>query len=103
MRVHKINFKHNIDMQQCWAEIWHKAQGSNSNWFLTSEERDMLQNSNEMSRTTTAVEELVLQQVRFDSKLTQPVQMVQLLKDLGIANPRVADVKEAARVVHEKE
>ena len=37
-----------------------------------------------MSRTTTAVEELVLQQVRFDSKLTQPVQMVQLLKDLGI-------------------
>ena len=102
VRVHKINFKHNIDMQQCWAEIWQKAQGGNSNWFLTSEERDMLQNSNEMSRTTTAVEELVLQQVRFDSKLTQPVQMVQLLKDLGIANPRVTDFKEAARVLHEK-
>ena len=102
VRVTKINFKHNIDMQQCWAEIWQKAQEGGANWFLTSEERDMLQNSNEMSRTTSAVEELVLQQVNFKSKLTEPVQMVQLLKDLGIANPRVGDFKEASRVLHEK-
>jgi hypothetical protein len=51
-----------------------------------------------MSRTQSAVEDLILQQVNFDSTRTKGVQMTQLLRDLGMRNPRVADFKEAARV-----
>ena len=56
--------------------------------------------SNEMSRTQAAVEDLILQQVDFDSTNTKGVQMTQLLRDMGMRNPRVADFKEAARVLH---
>jgi hypothetical protein len=90
-------------MQQLWAEMWHKSQEAKEEmWFLTSEEREMLQGSNEMSRTRSAVEELILQHVHFDSIRTEPVQMVKLLKDIGVPNPRVGDFKEASRVLHER-
>jgi putative DNA primase/helicase len=103
VRCKSINFKHKINMQQLWAEMWHKSQEAKEEmWFLTSEEREMLQGSNEMSRTRSAVEELILQHVHFDSIRTEPVQMVKLLKDIGVPNPRVGDFKEASRVLHER-
>ena len=37
----------------------------------------------------------------FDSKTTKPVQMTQFLRDLGINNPRMPDIKDAVRVLHE--
>ena len=44
---------------------------------------------------------MVLQHVDFDSKATKPVQMTQFLRDLGISNPRMPDIKDAVRVLHE--
>jgi len=41
----------------------------------------------------------VLQHVIFDSNDTKPVQMTKLLRDLGIANPRMPDFKDANRVM----
>ena len=69
------------------------------NWFLTPHERKMLDESNEDYRTQSSVEDLVLEHVRFDSKSTKPVQMTKLLRDLGIANPRMPDFKDASRVL----
>ena len=40
-----------------------------------------------------------MEHVRFDSKSTKPVQMTKLLRDLGIANPRMPDFKDANRVL----
>ena len=71
-------------------------------WFLTSEERERLQVSNEMSRTQSAVEDLLLQQVNFDGLNTKPVQMAKLLSDLGGKSPRMADYKEASRILQER-
>jgi hypothetical protein len=71
-------------------------------WFLTSEERERLQVSNEMSRTQSAVEDLLLQQVNFEGLNTKPVQMAKLLGDLGIRAPRMADYKEASRILQER-
>jgi len=59
----------------------------------------MLDQSNEGYRTQSSVEDLVLQHVIFDSTDTKPVQMTQLLRDLGIANPRMPDFKDANRVL----
>ena len=86
-------------MQQVRAEIKQTMFDMGESWFLSSEERELLQDSNELSRTQSAVEDLLLQHVTFDSDNTKPVQQTQLLRDLGIANPRMADFKEAARVL----
>ena len=98
--VKRINFNHGIDMQQLWAEVKETLYvPGQKNWFLTPDERTMLDESNEGYRTQSSVEDLVLEHVRFDSKATKPVQMTKLLRDLGISNPRMPDFKDANRVL----
>ena len=87
-------------MQQVWAEIKETmyVQGQ-KNWFLSPDERELLQESNEGYRTQSSVEDLLLQYVKFGTTNPQPVQMTELLRDMGIANPRMPDFKEASRVL----
>lgn len=99
VRVKGINWRHKIDMQQVWAEVKARYFDTGEGWFLTSEERSMLHDSNEMSRTQSVVEDLILQRVKFTSQMVRPVQLTELLRDLGVRSPRVADFKEAARVL----
>ncbi len=101
--VRSINFNHGIDMQQLWAEVketlYVKGQ---KNWFLSPDERELLQDSNESYRTQSSVEDLVLEHVNFEGTYKKPVQMTKLLRDLGISNPRMPDFKDAARVLAER-
>jgi hypothetical protein len=62
----------------------------------------LLQESNEIYRTQSSVEDLLLEHVDFQSVHPKPVQMTKLLRDLGIKSPRMPDFKEAARVLHER-
>ena len=59
----------------------------------------MLQDSNEYYRTQSSVEDLILEHVHFTSTQTKPVQMTKLLRDLGISQPRMPDIKDASRVL----
>lgn len=64
-----------------------------------------MQESNEFYRTQSSVEDLILEHVNFGSADTKPVQMTKLLRDLGVKTPRMADFKDAARILsdHGKE
>jgi len=99
--VAKINMNHTVNMQQLWAEVsdtlYIKGQ---KNWFLTPDERKLLDDSNEVYRTQSSVEDLILEHVVFDGHYKKPVQMTKLLRDLGIKSPRIPDFKDAARVLH---
>ena len=102
IKVTDIDPHHGIDMQQMWAEV--KAtlyQPGVKNWYLTTEEREMLQESNEGFRTQGAVEDLLLQHVDFDALDTEKIawQLTALLRALGIRNPRNIDFKDASRVL----
>ena len=103
LAVKDINVNHGVDMQQMWAEVketmYVKGQ---KNWFLSPDERELLQDSNEIYRTQSSVEDLLLEHVNFDSESTKPVQMTKLLRDLGIKAPRMPDIKDASRVLHER-
>jgi hypothetical protein len=90
-------------MQQLWAQVKETmyVQGQ-KNWFLSPDERELLQDSNEAYRTQSSVEDLILENVNFGSTYTKPVQMTKLLRDLGIKSPRMPDFKEANRVLHER-
>ena len=101
--VTHIDYNHKINMQQLWAQVAEQLyEKGKKNWFLTSEERGMLNDHNESFRTQSAVEDLLMEHVDWDSDMTEPVQMTTLLRDLGIQNPRVADFKEASRVLQDK-
>ena len=103
LAVKDIDVNHGVDMQQLWAEVkdtmYVKGQ---KNWFLSPDERELLQDSNEMYRTQSSVEDLILEHVDFESENAKPVQMTKLLRDLGIKAPRMPDFKEANRVLHER-
>jgi putative DNA primase/helicase len=95
-----INADHGLDMQQVWAEVKETLYfNTNFDWYLTKEEREMLQDSNEYYRTQSSVEDLILEHVHFTSTQTKPVQMTKLLRDLGISQPRMPDIKDASRVL----
>ena len=102
LKVTDINPHHGIDMQQMWAEVKSTlfVQGE-KNWYLTKEERDLLQESNEGFRTQGAVEDLLLQHVNFESDESRrkPWQLTAMLRALGIRNPRNIDFKDASRVL----
>ena len=90
-------------MQQLWAQVKETMYvPGQKNWFLTPDERELLQNSNEQYRTQSSVEDLILEHVDFESEDTKPVQMTKLLRDLGIKAPRMPDFKEASRVLHDR-
>tara|TARA_Y100000004_G_scaffold61147_1_gene68459 strand:- start:2125 stop:4278 length:2154 start_codon:yes stop_codon:yes gene_type:complete len=98
--VKDINVNHGVDMQQLWAEVAETMYTpGQKNWYLSPDEREMLHESNELYRTHSSVEDLIMQHVKFGSTAVAPVQVTQLLRDLGISNPRMPDIKEAARVL----
>ena len=97
--VTAINANHNIDMQQLWAEVKETLYEKGVSWYLDPEQRETLQDSNEYYRTQSSVEDLILEHVHFQSLNTKPVQMTKLLRDLGISQPRMPDIKDASRVL----
>ena len=103
LAVKDIDVNHGVNMQQLWAQVKETMYvPGQKNWFLSPDERELLQNSNEQYRTQSSVEDLILEHVDFGSDDTEPVQMTKLLRDLGIKSPRMPDFKEASRVLHEK-
>jgi putative DNA primase/helicase len=103
LAVKDIDVNHGVDMQQLWAQVKETMYvPGQKNWFLSHDERELLQESNEGYRTQSSVEDLLLEHVDFGSTKTRPVQMTKLLRDLGIKAPRMPDFKEASRVLHEK-
>jgi putative DNA primase/helicase len=98
--VDAIDVNHGINMQQLWAEVKETMYvRGQKNWFLSPDERELLNDSNESYRTQSSVEDLIMEHCDFTSKYPSAVQMTKLLRDLGIANPRMPDFKEASRVL----
>ena len=103
LAVRDINVNHGVNMQQLWAQVRDTMYvPGQKNWFLSPDERELLNDSNEVYRTQSSVEDLILEHVKFNSDYAKPVQMTKLLRDLGIKAPRMPDFKEASRVLHER-
>jgi len=103
LAVRDINVNHGVNMQQLWAQVRDTMYvPGQKNWFLSPDERELLNESNEVYRTQSSVEDLILEHVNFGSEYAKPVQMTKLLRDLGIKAPRMPDFKEASRVLHER-
>jgi predicted P-loop ATPase len=98
-----IDVNDGVDMQQIWAEVKETMyREGQQNWFLSPDERAQLQESNEFYRTQSSVEDLILEHVDFASVDTKAGADDQTAEGLGRENPRMADFKEASRILSER-
>lgn len=102
----EIDYNHNIDMQQVWAQLY---QGFTDNpeenqWWLTSDEEVMLEHFNQAHRVVSAVSDLLSSQLDFNAnKLDwRKLSASELLKDVGIDKPSNGQCRECGAYLREK-
>lgn len=102
--VTKVNYTHEIDMQQVFAQLVVDYQ-KGERWWLTYEEEQRLETYNNNHRTINATRERVLAAVNLDraneSKLPA-MTAIEVLLEIGIKNPSNTQCKECAAVLREK-
>jgi putative DNA primase/helicase len=93
--VVEINYQHNIDIQQVWAQALDDYYNG-VKWFLDHEESKILDECNESARETSAIEEMILARVPFgQSEMTA----TQVLQYLGYERPTGSDVRECSTIL----
>lgn len=98
IEVEKINFNHNIDMQQVFAQLAVDYE-SGKEWWLTEEEEAMLEDVNNRHRTVNAIHERLYAIVDVDHNSGMQKEHVsltptELLRKIGIeypSNPQCKD------------
>lgn len=101
--VTSINYQHNIDMQQLFAQLAVDFQNG-AQWWLTREEEQLLELHNKEHRNVSAIRERILEALDLnhvnDSGLPA-LTPTQLLQKLDIKNPTNTQSKECASVLRE--
>jgi hypothetical protein len=104
--VVKFEDTSHINMQQVWAEIRYKKEELNAEWWLTSEEKVMLEENSKEYRAVWPVVELLASQLDWDTN--QHISMwpkktcTVILKECGMSNPTQGDARRAAYFMRER-
>jgi len=87
-------------MQQCWAEAYELWRGGEG-WFLTPEEMDALNASNEQFMWVDPIEEMIMSSLDWDSEKTfwEWRQATDTLRECGMERPTRADVSVAGSII----
>ncbi len=97
----KVNYSHQLDMQQVWAELNENHYQKGEQWFLTKEEMDQLNESNSTFESKDPLEERC--EVDFDwasgEIQWQWLTATQILAELGIGNPKPSDCRTVSKVM----
>jgi len=101
--VTAINYQHEIDMQQLFAQLAVDV-NNNAQWWLTREEEQLLELHNKGHRNASAIRELILEAIDLDEVNSTGLPAftpTQLLRKLEIKNPTNSQCKECAAVLRE--
>ena len=101
--VTKINYTHDIDMQQLFAQVAVDFKNGEA-WWLTPAEEKCLEGYNRTHRAISAIHERVLEAVELDRVKDQnhpAMTPTELLRKIGIKNPTNAQAKECAGILRE--
>lgn len=95
-----VNYEHDFDMQQVWAEI-QSAYLSGMHWHLSPAEADALNESNSEHMAVDPIEERILSRLDWSLPYTEWrwVQATELLIEIGIDRPTRADSTGAGTVL----
>lgn len=98
-----INYQHNIDMQQVFAQLAVDLQ-SGQQWWLTREEEALLELHNKQHRSVSSIRDRVLEVLDLDKPIdgkSLAMNPTQLLQRLEIKHPTNSQCKECAAVLRE--
>ena len=100
--VIEINYQHNIDMQQVFAQLavdWKQS----AEWWLTPEEDAELEVQNDAHRAVNPYEEMILPALDFDmsKELWCYKSAIEILRFIGIDFPKIPQCRECGRVLRE--
>lgn len=96
----EIDHKHNVDMQQFWAEIYEEYYQKGVSWFLTASEMDELNIHNESFMTIDPIDERVA--TAFDWRAPHgwtEQTSTDVLRGLGIERPTQIEKNKATRII----
>jgi putative DNA primase/helicase len=101
--VKALNFKHEIDMQQLFAQMAVNMEHG-AEWWLTPDEERVLEDYNRQHRNVSLVSDVVLKHMDLDYKGAANLAAMtpmELLKEAGIDHPNNAQCKECAGLLRE--
>lgn len=95
--------RHNINMQQIWAQIWHEYARNGAIWWCSPELEQMLQKRHEKHTEVSAVAELMADHFNLQESVKKPystldfrhLSVTQMLVECGIAVPNKEQIKQA--------
>ena len=100
----EINYQHNIDTQQVWAEVYELFFRRGEKWYLTGEEEEArLEERNKEYRIDTQVTDLLTRRLLWDDPkyMWSWRTVTEALIDVGIDRPSPSDIQKATRVIKE--
>jgi putative DNA primase/helicase len=93
-----INFNHDIDMQQLWAEFAEMYRAGEA-WYLEASEMVALNDGNEEFMEIDPVEERILSSYEWESERQLSRNATQICQEIGIHEPKRADANSVCRVL----
>lgn len=100
-----INYEHDIDMQQVWAQVYHEFQNNPnlSEWWLNPAQEEELARLNQHHSVVNAISDLLSSQLDFDAAplMWRKMSASELLKDVGIDKPSNGQSRECGAFLRE--
>lgn len=100
VEVSKLDYEHQIDMQQLWAEI-KVGYEEGASWHLESHQQDALAKHNERFEIIEPITERILNMYNFESSFREWKNATAVAIELGITNPTVGDIIKIGRALTE--
>jgi predicted P-loop ATPase len=104
IEVDKLDYLHNIDMQQLFAQLT-EDYWKGKIWWLTKEEERLLSSVNSQHMETSYIHELVFERLDFDKRDDPNLEHLsasEVLKQIGIDRPTVTESKDCAALLREQ-
>ena len=96
----KINFQHDIDMQQVFAQFYDELQ-KGATWWLTQEEDEQLDELNQAHKSVSVIEERVLSIIKHDlpEDKWKNKTALEILQAAGVRNPTNRNTQECCAIL----
>lgn len=98
IQVSAVNYQHQIDMQQVWAEALALVEAGET-WHLNPEENRAIAEHNDAFRSKDAVEELILSSYDPDDLRNRWLNATEVLRELGFDKPSRPDSLKAGALL----
>jgi putative DNA primase/helicase len=98
-----VDYRHGLDIQQIWAEVYECFFARDEIWWLTRDEEKLLEEQNKEYRVVSAVEDLLSRRLMWkDPKFMWTYRTVtETLIEVGVEKPTPGDIQKASRHIKE--